>query len=422
MVLFHHKPGVLHARVHRACKCKPLAVAELFLYSSVVYVTVYCLHKQTKQAAKLAPCTYFQNRMAEDNDDSATGSLSESINSVATSAVAHGTKFAGDCSVAVCERNLLRMAAERSIVNTRDIRLTGNVSLTMSPLIEGLLKATSLTTASSEDPGQGLVWVVCAPHDQGKTFAAEFLMHGDHNMRPDRSIKIDATNMEDFPKDCARRLLNCPASADTLSTLLCNALASSAGADQVGLAAKTADLAGKVVCDSELTIPFESVIKMNDAEQHDILKLGKRMQPRPVLIIDEFYCNTEANIKFVRTLFRDASQAKVVVFLMTNNQEWATKLIGLNGCAKIKPLPTNLNNAGYTGAGKFTGEPEWNNLAWSVAQLRTLVGPFCTYWDLDPAKVVSDDAKCSPAEAFAFAREQRAYQELEALKRNKNVT
>jgi hypothetical protein len=180
----------------------------------------------------------------------ATGNLAESISSVANSAVEHATKAAGDCTVAVCQRNLNRMAAERSIVNTRDVRLTGNLILTMSPLIEAMLKASSLTSGSgAEDPDQGLVWVVCAPQDQGKTYAAEFLMHGDHSMRPDRSVKIDATNMEDFPNDCAKRLLNCPAAADTLSLLLCNALANSTGADQLGIAAKTGDLAGKLVCE-----------------------------------------------------------------------------------------------------------------------------------------------------------------------------
>jgi hypothetical protein len=154
---------------------------------------------------------------------------------------------------------------------------------------------------------------------------------------------------------------------------------------------------------------------MDDAEQHKILKLGKRVRPCPVLIIDEFYCNTEENKKFARTLFRDASQARVVVFLMTNNEEWATTLIGLNGGAKIKPLPTNVDNAGYTGSRKFTGVPEWNALAWSVDQLRKLIGAYCLTWSLDPALVVPDDAQCSPAEAFALAREQRADQVLNEL-------
>lgn len=51
---------------------------------------------------------------------------------------------------------------------------------------------------------------MCAPTDQGKTIASQFLIHGNHSMIPKRSLKIDATNMTDFAKEVAT-ILQCSA-------------------------------------------------------------------------------------------------------------------------------------------------------------------------------------------------------------------
>jgi hypothetical protein len=288
--------------------------------------------------------------------NSATGSLAESASSLASSALELATKDACDVVIGVCKRNLERMAAQQSIVNTRDLRQSGNLSVTMSPAIVGMVEACCLMLDSFH--GRGVTWVVCAPTDQGKTYAAEFLIHGDHSLRPERSLKIDATNMKNFPKDCAEKLLNCGATADSLSLLLCGALAGTVDtAGELSLAAKATSLAGKVACQPELTIPCDTLIKMDHADEHHILTLGEGMVPAPILIIDEFYCYTKENEDFIRTLLRDASKASVVVFLMTTNKDWATKLIGLNGGSKVKPLPGNIDNVGYDGSLRFTEEP-----------------------------------------------------------------
>jgi hypothetical protein len=166
-------------------------------------------------------------------------------------------------------------------------------------------------------PGQGAAWIMCAPTDQGKTDAAELLIHRNHSLRPKRSLKIDATNMGNFPKDCAKKLLNCGAAAASLSLLPCGALAASADtAGGLSFAAKVTSLARKVACQPELTIPFDTPIEMHHAVYHYILRVDEdeEMLPAPVLIIDEFYCDTKANEDFIRTLLRDASSANVVVF------------------------------------------------------------------------------------------------------------
>jgi hypothetical protein len=78
--------------------------------------------------------------------------------------------------------------------------LTGGVigtDIVESPLIDSMLDA--YISAS-----RGRTIVVCAPADSGKTHAAEFLMHGKHPFRPDRSLKINAASMQDFPVDFSR--------------------------------------------------------------------------------------------------------------------------------------------------------------------------------------------------------------------------
>jgi hypothetical protein len=237
----------------------------------------------------------------------ATESLVESLSSSANSAVDLATKAATEITVAVCQENLDSLAAQQSIVNACDVRQTGEYRICMAPLIDGMLMACSLTIGEADERGEGGAWVVCAPTNQGKTFAMEFLIHGDHSFRPKRSLKIDATNMKDFPKDCAS-FLNCPAAANSLAQILCQAVA--------GTAAKASLRAGKMMCKPDVMIPFDTLIEMRDADQHGVLHLGQGSVPCPILIIDEFYCETKENAEFVRLLYKEASNLGVVVFII----------------------------------------------------------------------------------------------------------
>jgi hypothetical protein len=103
------------------------------------------------------------------------------------------------------------------------------------------------------------------------------------------------------------------------------------------------------------------------------------------------------------------------VFVITTDREWATKLIKLNGGAKIKPLAKNVDNEGYTGVMRFTEAPQWNNLSWTVPQLRALVAPFCKEIGLDREAVVPSDAKYSPSEALKRVRKLRGENKMEEL-------
>ncbi|MEM1009263.1 MAG: hypothetical protein AAGJ35_09680, partial [Myxococcota bacterium] len=250
---------------------------------------------------------------------SATDIFVDSVSSLA------GTNRLNDFSLQVCRENLYRLAMQQSIVTAGGVKSAGTDGMvSMSPMIDAMLKVCVLSL------GAGCTWVVCAPTEQGKTVAAEFLIHGNHCLRPKRSLKIDATNMTDFSKDFST-YLKCSAAESCLSRLLCEALTDTApiGSGEGNLVAKVTatatNLAGKVICSPATAISSTTCMEMRDAQKHPILKLTSPHEdgdPSPILIIDEFYCKTEKNEEFIQTLLRDASAKGVVVFLMTKEKEW----------------------------------------------------------------------------------------------------
>jgi len=236
-----------------------------------------------------------------------------------------------------------------------------------------------------------------------------------HSVRPTRSLKIDATNMADFAKKFAGDVLNCSAAEAALSQHLCEALAAdsapiaSSGEGKLAKAtSKVTNLAGQYVCTAAQSIPFSKEMEIRKAEQHRILKVKSCREggePSPVLVIDEFYINSEKNKAFVRTLLRDAAAMGVTVFLMTKDADWASELIKLNGGTKCKPLPGNVRNQGYTGSQRFEGEAEWNSMELSVEEQREVVQDFCQKHDLDPIQVIPNGSRFSPGEAMKRAGE-----------------
>lgn len=368
----------------------------------------------------------------------ATDMLIDSVSSLANSAIEEGSNRVQEFSLKVCKQNLRRMASNQSIVTANPIAIDSGFGdkVIMSPLIEAMLRVCFLTSGS----GTGCTWVVCAPTDQGKTLATQFLIHGKHGLRPKRSLKIDATNMTNFAKDFSEKTLKCGAAENSLSMILCGALTSSESdtSDAAGTnananvgtgtgqrvaeaAAAATDLAGQFVCNVENTVAFGSTLEMKDAEKHKILKLKSSREdgePRPILVIDECYCETEENKQFFSTLIRDAAATGVIVFLITKNPAWASQLILLNGGTKCKPLPTNIGNLGYTGATRFdvNVKAEWNQMFWPVTALRDLIRPFCAKHFLNPSTVVPDDQQeITPGEAMRMALELQMQDQLKRL-------
>jgi len=110
--------------------------------------------------------------------------LMESVSSFSGSVVSTGEKCAQDFSLEVFMENLSRMAENGSTADKGDVELPGGFGrkVVTSPLVKAMLHACALTPGDLG--GAGCTWVVCAPADQGQSLAAQFLMHGNHNLQP----------------------------------------------------------------------------------------------------------------------------------------------------------------------------------------------------------------------------------------------
>lgn len=213
------------------------------------------------------------------------------------------------------------------------------------------------------------------------------------------SLKIDATNMTNVARDVAT-LLQCSATESCLSKLLCKALSNTAPLGDDGESNGQA-------------IAFDNLMQMRNAEQHKLLKLDlDGADPAPILILDEFHCDTKENKNFIRTLLRDASASGIIVFLMTRDKAWASKLIKLNGGAKCKPLHCSVSNAGYDGSMRFTGTPDWNDMFWEVNELRELVRASCEKYGIKPEAAVPLGSKVTPGEAQRIVMRMRLDKQL----------
>jgi hypothetical protein len=253
--------------------------------------------------------------------------------------------------------------------------------------------------------GTGVTWVMYAPTDSGKTAAAEYLLHGSHGFRPTRALKISAASMQDFAHDYAGKKLGSPTAGDCLHAILIDALVNeptivskfAGGADNLQRAMSCSPQSGNVISYKE-----QDAVSIYGNQKFTFDKdcAAEICAKRPVLIIDDFNCDTEANRLFLFELFTKAALNKVVVFILTKEKGWATEMIGMNGGSKIMPLHGNVDNAKFEVSGPFVGPPQWNSLVWSVEALRDLICPLCQEKGLDPERVVKDDQPCTPGVAL----------------------
>jgi hypothetical protein len=299
-------------------------------------------------------------------DVTLTVGVESSVGSVVSGLVDNDMLYGGQAmafvSKAVALQGLGRLAARKTLLNTPDDRESGAV-VVVSPLILKMLHTCEITA-------KGNVWVVCAPPDQGKRAASEFIMHGEHSLRPDRSLKIDATDWKDFRADCAEGVLCCPQLASTLRT-------SRAPADvddsDPSFLWKVSNWIGRLSClalDSKVKFDEQRPITIYGPMSKEVPVDGATRKSSPILIIDDFDEVTEANKGFVKELLRDAAKLGVVVFILTRDQDWATTLVQLNCGSKIKPLIGNVDIRDYDGTNVFDEVPMWNAMDWSVTQLR----------------------------------------------------
>eukprot|EP00978_Attheya_sp_CCMP212_P022842 scaffold68803_cov57-Attheya_sp.AAC.3 len=234
-------------------------------------------------------------------------------------------------------------------------------------------------------------------------------MHGNHLLRPKRSLKISAASMKNFPVEFSQDLC-AESSATSLGLILCNTLVADSkdepsvvtGGKEV-VAAAGAGIVEKMLCKSQQEkVKFDEAKPITVYGADEISALRPVLEPFPLLILDNFNGDTDENKAFVQKLLNEAAEIGVFVFFLTVNRSWASKLIKLNGGAKIKPLFGNVNNEDYTLATKFTGVPIWHDMIWPVKDLRALILPICTKNSIDPVTIVPDNAIMTPVEAKAY--------------------
>jgi hypothetical protein len=96
---------------------------------------------------------------------------------------------------------------------------------------------------------------------------------------------------------------------------------------------------------------------------------------------------TGTYIHFLIQLFTLAARAKIV-FILTKDTNWATKLVKLNGGMEIVPLRGNITND-WDIWEPFDQEPVWKRMDWEVSCLQDLVRPKCKELGLEAEKEIT---------------------------------
>lgn len=181
-----------------------------------------------------------------------------------------------------------------------------NKDVVVSPNIKHML-------VSYRGASTGGVVVVCSPPDSGKTHAAEFLMHGDHPFRPDRSLKVTTVSMKDFPSEYASECLGVEKAAPTINRILCDALSSTevargsaAATAASNLVAEGRNLADEVLCMSPRhPITIDGNARMSVYGQEKVCRNPEScpspaFRRLPLLVIDNFDEQTDENEAFAK--------------------------------------------------------------------------------------------------------------------------
>lgn len=98
---------------------------------------------------------------------------------------------------------------------------------------------------------------------------------------------------------------------------------------------------------------------------------------RRILIFDNFDRVSEADVEFVRSFYEQAFGSKVLVLVLTQDEQTANLLLRINGWKRIRPLE-GIYTANHTEGEKlpacgYFAAPTWNPLTWTANQLQALV-------------------------------------------------
>jgi len=149
--------------------------------------------------------------MADSVEEIAVEALSDALSSLRESVGEAAMRQARIATKDIFRADLDGLVASRSTLRGSPIKAS---EVTMSPLILSV-KACHYSLGRAT----GTTWVVCAPVDQGKSLVSQFLIHGDHYLRPERALTIHATNITNFAKDFAA-YMDCEPAESEMSQFL----------------------------------------------------------------------------------------------------------------------------------------------------------------------------------------------------------
>eukprot|EP00978_Attheya_sp_CCMP212_P017324 scaffold46095_cov70-Attheya_sp.AAC.11 len=299
--------------------------------------------------------------MADEEDTTKHGSVVKDLLAVGKDNIGPLVDYGKqEILVSMFQAEAARLTIWGSILNVANVRQ----QVVCSPQVRSLMKAYQFY-GSDDD---GVVLVGFGPQDSGKSMAAEFLLHGDHNFRPVRGLKLTAAGMGDFAKGFREKY--------SVSLVVRKA---------TGLTAQSLNWAVR-----RNGFDKESPIELYITEFSFPANLPVKSFARtPVIIIDDFNTISKVNRKFVTELFTRATRSNIIVVIFTKVKEWATELVQLNSAMKIVPIRSNINNS-WKLCDPFEGKPEWSDLPWEVKCLHDLVRPYCDEVGLSAESLITE--------------------------------
>jgi hypothetical protein len=120
----------------------------------------------------------------------------------------------------------------------------------------------------------------------------------------------------------------------------------------------------------------EPSIHLHDASQMMHVTIGREIATRadlPLLIIDDLRASV-ANRDFVDSLYTRAYALGISVLILTKDEQWATKMININGGVKILPVEGVINNPKGGSVEPFKEDPQWTGMTWRIPDLRVFAG------------------------------------------------
>ena len=119
------------------------------------------------------------------------------------------------------------------------------------------------------------------------------------------------------------------------------------------------------------TPSFETnLVHISNAEEMGSSKVRHNCSELPLLIIDGL-APSEANRNFVSSLYEVAFDAKVAIFVIVKDEDFANDLCRNNGGRHVLPADPLINNPRGENVGRrFTEVPDWNRMTWRLVDLQ----------------------------------------------------